>query len=142
MLPRNKSSAKKNAGKDLRSQVLWSFVESWSLQADGGMKAVAAAVGLNKDTGTLGRYHRNCSSNSSTLSAASCVSAELAIIRHLLPDPQADKVQLQARPDTSAKQICKAQAANQPRVVPLHFHSVDGGFTAMYSLGEAVEKSD
>jgi hypothetical protein len=81
MLPRNKSSAKKNAGKDLRSRVLWSFVESWSLQADGGMKAVDAAVGLGKDT--LGRYHRNCSSNSSTLSAASCVSAE-AIIRHLL----------------------------------------------------------
>jgi len=53
VLPRNKSSAKKNNGVDLRSRVLWSFVESWSLQAVGGMKAVAAAVGLNKDA--LGR---------------------------------------------------------------------------------------
>ena len=136
VLPRNKSSAKKNNGVDLRSRVLWSFVESWSLQAVGGMKAVAAAVGLNKDA--LGRYHRNHSSKGSTLSAGSCASAELAIIRHLLPDPQA-----QARADTSAKQVGKTHTANQPRVVPLHFHSVDGGgFTAIYSLGEAVDQSD
>ena len=138
ILPRNQSSAKKQTSIDFRSMVLWNFVSSWSTQASGGIKAVAAALDLNKDA--LGRYYRNSSKNR-TLSESVVSSTECVIIRYLLADPPNNDTQ--AHPTAPTNHSSTAQPKNETRVVPLHFHSVEGGgFTSIQAVGETVNQSD
>jgi hypothetical protein len=70
MLPRRTQGAKTETHRDLRSVVVWNFVDSFILSAPAGQASrgmAGAAIAMSLDRNTLRRYHRNCSAKESTL---------------------------------------------------------------------------
>jgi hypothetical protein len=78
--------ATKETSRDLRSIVIWNFVDLYAAQLSLENKPIGlagVAKKINVDRNTLSRYHRNCNTDSATLKSASVVGMELKILAFL-----------------------------------------------------------
>ena len=78
--------ATKETSHDLRSIVIWNFVDLYAAQLILENKPIGlagVAKQINVDLNTLSRYHRNCNTDSATLKSASVVGMELKILAFL-----------------------------------------------------------
>jgi hypothetical protein len=83
--PRNKGFAKKTVGRDLRSHVLWNFLDLLQEQTCTGRRngTPGAARILNVHYKALGRYFKNSNAKGYTLTAEAVVPIEVAILEFL-----------------------------------------------------------
>ena len=91
MLPRRTQGAKTETHRDLRSVVVWNFVESFILSAPAGQASrgmAGAAIAMSLDRNIWRRHHRNCSAKESTLTKPSVAQLENRILSLLVATSQ------------------------------------------------------